>query len=292
MADSEAITAALEQAGIRPRGDLKALAGGDISAAFRVPTADGAIFLKVGASDALAMFSAERDALLELGRAGAVRVPRPLLADTAGDRAFLALEWLELAPADAGANRRFGTALAALHRHTADTFGWHIDNTIGSTPQPNERIDDWIAFWRERRLGHQLELAAAGGYGTELADDGARVCERLEALFDGYAPAPSLLHGDLWGGNWATCDGEPVMFDPATYYGDRETDLAMTRLFGGFSAEFYDAYTAEWPLAAGTERRLPLYQLYHVLNHLNLFGASYLGRARSLLAECSRHVGD
>ena len=290
MAGSDPLIEALRQAGIRPRGELRAQAGGDISAAFRLATDDGAVFLKVGPPEALAMFSAERDALLELERAGEVRVPRPLLADEAGDRAFLALEWLELAPADAAANRAFGAALAALHRHTADAFGWHIDNTIGRTPQPNGRCGDWIAFWRECRLGHQLRLAAARGYGG-LEEDGRRVCEGLEALFDGYEPVPSLLHGDLWGGNWATCDGEPVMFDPATYYGDRETDLAMTRLFGGFSAGFYEAYDAEWPRADGADRRLPLYQLYHVLNHLNLFGSAYLGRARSLLAECCRRIG-
>ena len=109
--------------------------------------------------------------------------------------------------------------------------------------------------------------------------------DRLPALFAGYLPEPSLLHGDLWGGNWACCNGEPVIFDPAVYYGDRESDLAMTRLFGGFGAAFYEAYEASAPLAPGHRARCDLYQLYHVLNHLNLFGSSYLGRAQELLTK-------
>jgi fructosamine-3-kinase len=130
-------------------------------------------------------------------------------------------------------------------------------------------------------------LAAENGFTGELQQEGDRLLSNLGQFFDGYWPEASLLHGDLWGGNWASSGGEPVIFDPAVYYGDRESDIAMTKLFGGFSAEFYRAYEEAWPLAAGNEKRILLYQLYHVLNHLNLFGQSYLGRAlriiRSLL---------
>ena len=130
-----------------------------------------------------------------------------------------------------------------------------------------------------------MELAARNGYGGELSQKGADLIARLPELFTGYAPEASLLHGDLWGGNWASTGGEPVIFDPAVYYGDRESDLAMTRLFGGFSPRFYEAYEATWPLADGYQRRILLYQLYHVLNHLNLFGRGYLGRALGLMNE-------
>ena len=130
-------------------------------------------------------------------------------------------------------------------------------------------------------------LAVNNGYDPSLADLGDRLANKLPSFFDDE-PAPSLLHGDLWGGNWTVCDGVPVIFDPAVYYGDRETDIAMTRLFGGFGTEFYRAYNDAWQMSSGFERRLELYQLYHVLNHLNLFGTSYLGRSiqmmKSLLA--------
>ncbi len=291
MPDWPAIVDRLAASGIAARPAARPLSGGDISAAWKLESDDGALFVKTGPPDALPMFTAEQQALAELAAAEAVRVPRALAADVAGGTAFLALEFLPLSPPDAAANRAFGTALAALHRRKGDSFGWHRDNTIGSTPQPNPASDDWIGFFREQRLEHQLGLAAGAGYRGRLQDDGLYVAERLEHLFADYEPEPSLLHGDLWGGNWASSNGEPVMFDPAIYYGDRETDLAMTRLFGGFRAEFYDAYEAAWPLAPGSETRLPLYQLYHVLNHLNLFGGAYLGRAESLLAGLRRRLG-
>src|SRR5690606_40913717 len=142
---------------------------------------------------------------------------------------------------------------------------------IGTTPQLNDRDDDWVGFVRERRRLVQLQVAGSDGFGGDLLRAGARLARNLDSLFEGYAPVPSLLHGDLWGGNWSSIEGEPVIFDPAVYYGDRESDLAMTRLFGGFGSAFYRAYEDEWPLAAGHEKRVALYQLYHVLHHLNMF---------------------
>jgi len=290
MRGFRAVSEGLAAAGIKPSGEPHARTGGSISDAWRLDTDRGPVFIKTGPASQFEMFTAERDALLELAGAGAVRVPRPLLADTAGDMAWLVLEWLDIQPADTQANRAFGRALAELHRHRAERFGWHRDNWIGATPQPNARDDDWLRFYRDKRLAHQLSLAADNGYTGSLQAEGEWLCDNLARLFANHSPEPSLLHGDLWGGNWAAAGKEPVMFDPATWYGDRETDLAMTRLFGGFRREFYAAYEEAWPLDPGADARLPLYQLYHVLNHLNLFGGGYLARAEGLIAELRRTI--
>jgi fructosamine-3-kinase len=197
--------------------------------------------------------------------------------------AFLALEWIEPGVADVRCEERLGAGLAALHAVSAARFGFPHDNLIGRTPQFNGWTSNWAEFYRDRRLRPQLTLAAQGGHGW-LAEQGARLLERVPALLGGHRPPASLLHGDLWGGNWlASLQGEPVIFDPAVYYGDRETDLAMTRLFGGFGSSFYQAYNAAAPLAPGWQARGELYNLYHVLNHANLFGAAYAQQARAMM---------
>jgi fructosamine-3-kinase len=229
------------------------------------------------------MFAAEAAGLEEIARTRTVRVPRPLCHGAEGEASWIVLEHLELEPAGGEGWRALGRNLARLHRVTADRHGWRLDNTIGATPQVNTPEADWTVFWGERRLGYQIALARTGGHGR-IADRGARLVEKLPALLAGHRPAPSLLHGDLWAGNAAmTANGEPVIYDPAVYYGDRETDLAMTALFGGFSRTFYDAYREEYPLAAGHESREPLYNLYHVLNHLNLFGGGYAAQAGRMI---------
>jgi fructosamine-3-kinase len=217
-------------------------------------------------------------------------VPRVLACGTAGQSAFLALEWIESRPAGRTAEHKLGEQLAAQHLVTAAEFGFASDNFIGSTPQPNGRMSDWAEFFRERRLRHQLVLAAENGFTALLEHAGARLLESLPALLAGHQPQASLLHGDLWAGNWlADEQSEPLLFDPAVYYGDREADLAMTRLFGGFGRAFYDAYQSATPLPAGHAVRAELYNLYHVLNHANLFGGGYARQARTsidrLLAE-------
>lgn len=270
---------------------LTATAGGGINRTARVMSDVGAVFLKTNRAERAEMFAAEAEGLAELAGAGALRVPEVLGWGADEGRSWLLLEYLELAPADAACRRRLGTRLAGLHRHTGARYGWHRDNTIGATPQPNAPADDWGRFVAERRIGFQLELAGTKGYGRELARDGDRLLGKLPQLFAGYTPEASLLHGDLWSGNFAAADGEPVIFDPAVYYGDRETDLAMTELFGGFGPEFRAAYDEAWPLAPGYALRRDLYQLYHVLNHLNLFGGGYLGQARSLIARLLAAVG-
>jgi fructosamine-3-kinase len=237
--------------------------------------------VKVNTAARLPMLEAEAAGLRELAHCGAIRVPGVLGCGVADGHAFLALEWLDLAPS--GRDAALGRALAQMHRTTAPRFGWHRDNTIGTTPQANAWLDDWSGFFVERRLRPQLDLARANGHARYAIDPDALLAA-VPALLDGHAPPPSLLHGDLWSGNAAALDdGTPVLLDPAVYYGDRETDLAMTALFGGFGSSFYDAYEEAWPLPAGHERRRALYNLYHVLNHLNLFGASYGAQAQRMI---------
>lgn len=254
--------------------------GGCINSAYRLECDGADYFVKIAGGSRLGMFEAEARALAELARCPALRVPAVVWCGARDGEAVLVLEYIELAPMEADSGRRMGEALAALHDIRAPCFGWEIDNYIGATPQDNRGCDDWTAFFGERRLRPQLRLAAANGYAGALAPRGGRLLESLDRFFEGHAPAPSLLHGDLWSGNAAAdTGGRPVLFDPATYYGDRETDVAMTELFGGFPGTFRDAYESAWPLDTGYPVRRSLYNLYHVLNHLNLFGAGYLGRA-------------
>ena len=243
----------------------------------------GDAFVKTGPASALDMFEAEVEGLRELALASAIRVPAVIDCGIEGGKAFIALERLHFEPATRATETMLGNQLATLHRHTAKRHGWHRDNTIGPTPQHNPWTRDWVEFFRQHRLRFQLDLAARNGYSGELQTLGLGLADRLPDLFQDYRPEASLCHGDLWSGNWGVADGVPVIFDPAVYYGDRESDIAMTMLFGGFGRAFYHTYEESWPMAPGHERRLELYQLYHVLNHLNLFGSGYLGQAMKLL---------
>ena len=257
--------------------------GGDISVTWQAKAEGRPVFLKTGPSGCYDMFLGEAEGLKELALANAVRVPRVLGCVRSSSEALLALEWIDFDLPTSAMARMLGQQLAKQHRYCKQIFGWHRDNTIGSTPQKNAWQDDWVEFFRDQRLGFQLKLAAENGCTGELQQEGDRLLANIGKYFDNYWPEASLLHGDLWGGNWAAADGQPVIFDPAVYYGDRETDIAMTQLFGGFNAGFYSAYQESWPLAAGSEQRILLYQLYHVLNHLNIFGQSYLGRALGII---------
>ncbi len=260
------------------------LGGGSINRATVVQGRDGRrYFVKFNRRDALPMFEAEAEGLRELARTATLRVPIPVNVGNAENEAFLILEYLELTGVENSA--QLGRGLAALHRTTQSRFGWHRDNTIGSTPQINTWNDDWVVFFREQRLAFQLRFTDGA-----LRELGEQLLERLPIFFRGYRPIASLLHGDLWSGNTgATRDGAAVIFDPAVYYGDREADIAMTELFGGFAHAFYDAYREAWPLDAGYATRKTLYNLYHVLNHHRLFGGGYATQAgrmmRQLLSE-------
>lgn len=264
---------------------IEVVGGGSINRSFRLETLGGSRYLlKTNVISALTMFEAEREALETLRRAEAIRIPEPIQVSAGGDLSFLLLEYIDFGQKTPAAAEACGRALAALHRQLKPEYGWHRDNTIGSTPQVNHWSDDWIGFLRDSRLGYQLQLATEKGIGAAIRDAGTQLLDRLPEFFTDYTPGASLLHGDLWGGNWgATYGEEPVIFDPATYYGDREADIAMTSLFGGFGPEFYAAYNESWPLDPGFRRRCDLYNLYHVLNHYNLFGGGYRDQAASLL---------
>jgi protein-ribulosamine 3-kinase len=260
------------------------LGGAGASESYEWPCENGKLFVKVGPGERRPALEAEAAGLTELSRAQALRVPRVLASGATDDAAFLALEWIDAAPADSACARRLGEGLAALHAVTAPRFGWGRDNTIGRTSQTNGWMEEWAGFFRERRLRPQLDLAVENGFGKLVETPGERLLESVHLLLAGHAPRASLLHGDLWGGNWlATAEGEPVIVDPAVYYGDREADLAMTRLFGGFGAAFYREYEAADPLPPGAGLRRDLYNLYHVLNHANLFGGGYARQARDMI---------
>ena len=267
------------------------VAGGAGQGCYRWPAGGGSIFVKVAARAADAAFEAEVVGLTELARAGALRVPRVLASGGADATAYLALEWIEAHPPTDESERRLGEGLAAQHAVQTSRYGFPRDNTIGPTPQANGWSNDWLEFFRERRLRPQLALAARRGFTALLAQHGERLIEALPALLAGHAPAASLLHGDLWGGNWlAAAGGEPVVFDPAVYYGDCEADLAMTQLFGGFGPSFYRAYQSVRPPAPGAQIRSQLYNLYHVINHANLFGRGYAQQARAMIEQLLAEV--
>jgi protein-ribulosamine 3-kinase len=287
------IAAALTHAiGMQVHDKPSGVTGGLIHAALMYRTERAPLFVKVAPLGSAAMFAAEAAGLRELASAKTIRVPEVLAIGKVEDRVFLCLEWLELIASNRIAQARMGEQLAALHAITADMHGWIRDNFIGSTPQSNTQRKDWVDFFRDQRLQPQLDLAAREGADAHTIDRGYRLCATFATLFDSYRPRPSLLHGDLWGGNWGAIGlGEPVIFDPAVYYGDRETDIAMTRLFGGFDAEFYAAYEGVRPLDSGAAIRVTLYNLYHVLNHFNLFGGAYLVQARSMIDQLLANTG-
>jgi fructosamine-3-kinase len=271
-----------------------AVAGGCIHRALRVSgeNAQGKkdYFAKLNAPERAAMFAAEAEGLAALREAGAVAVPGVVARGHDDDRAWLVLEWLDLAPLDAKSAARLGASLAAQHRGAREKFGWARDNFIGASPQLNGWSGDWLDFWRSKRLHPQLRLAAHNRLPSRMIDRGERLVADCEAFFRTYAPAKSLLHGDLWGGNAAgVAGGACAVFDPAVYVGDREADVAMTELFGGFPPDFLSAYRASWALDDGYRVRRDLYNLYHVLNHANLFAGQHVRdsetRIERLLAE-------
>ena len=278
QAISDAIEAPFEPASSEPVG------GGCIHTALRITgaAAEGtrSYFAKVNEISAAPMFAAESDGLAAIREAKAVRVPAEVARGDDGEHAWLVLEWLELVPLAAASGARLGSALAAQHGMPREKFGWGRDNFIGASPQVNGWSDEWLPFWREKRLFAQLRLAAHNRLPSRMIDRGERLAADCEAFFRHHRPEKSLLHGDLWGGNAAALpDGTPVVFDPAVYVGDREADLAMTELFGGFPKDFHSAYRAAFPLDEGYAARRDFYNLYHVLNHANLFAGGYVRQA-------------
>jgi fructosamine-3-kinase len=251
------------------------VAGGCIHQAHRLRTDCGDFFLKRAPQAEGELLRSEAWGLRELAATGTVRVPGVVGCLTEGDTALLVLEWIDLQPLDGPSGAQLGETLARLHStRTTPTYGAERDNFIGRTPQPNRPHATWADFFVEERLRPQWERARQDG---APLPESASLLEEAHHLLADHAPPPAPLHGDLWGGNAAAdAHGHPVVFDPAHYRGDPETDLAWTKMFGGFPASFYDAYDRHLPPRAGREMRAPLYNLYHMLNHLNLFGRSYL----------------
>ncbi|MEM6817664.1 MAG: fructosamine kinase family protein [Pseudomonadota bacterium] len=260
------------------------VAGGDTAAVFCVETDEGRFFAKRASPTDQSQLQSEAFALTRIAETGSIVVPEVILCDASGSEVWLLMEWLDLRALDAVTERALGRALASLHRNTGSAFGWPEINWLGGSLQFNSTRDSWCEFFATQRLEPQLKWAFDQGHGERLHDHGKRLLERLPELLSGHHPEPALVHGDLWSGNAAsTRPGIPVVFDPAAHFGDRETDLAMMRLFGGFGPGCFAAYAEAWPLPAGHEQRLPLYQLYHLLNHLNLFGSAYLPRCLSVM---------
>ncbi|HEY9815150.1 MAG TPA: fructosamine kinase family protein [Candidatus Obscuribacterales bacterium] len=261
--------------------------GGCINQAYALDGGDRAFFVKLNQASQIGMFEAEALGLKQIYQSQTIRVPRPICWGITDSRSYLVLEWLNFGYGTHQSWDDMGRNLAAMHRVSSDRgFGWDQSNTIGATPQPNPWTQSWLDFFLEHRMAHQFRLAARrGGHFPQQA----ALMAAIPDLLAGHHPQPSLVHGDLWSGNASvTVDGEPVILDPATYFGDREVDIAMTELFGRFPNEFYSAYQAAYPLDPGYDRRKPLYNLYHVINHFNLFGGGYESQANSMIASLLR----
>lgn len=264
--------------------DTRTISGGCINQTYCIGDGAQHYFVKLNSPGNLAMFEAEAAGLMEIHQSRTVRVPLPVCYGNNNHAAWLVLEYLDLNTGTRGKASDLGIQLAAMHRTAAKQFGWVRDNTIGQTPQINTASSDWINFWKMHRLGYQLDLAKTNGFNGKLQKLGEQLLIDLDKFFSGVTPYPSLLHGDLWSGNYAyDGSGNPVLFDPAAYYGDREADIAMTELFGGFPVDFYSAYRYDYPLDSGYNVRKVAYNLYHILNHLNLFGGSYRPQAEQMM---------
>lgn len=272
---------------------LKSTSGGGFSGGGGASTSavmdqDGNKYFVKSSSGGFDMLKAEYFGVKEIFETHTIRVPQPVAFGKYQSRAFVIFEYLEFT--GSGSQFELGQKLAKMHRSISDKgFGFQIDNSCGATPQPNGWMDDWANFWDTHRLGHMLRLTGDAALSTERVQELRGKTRELLS----HKPVPSLVHGDLWGGNKAFCrDGGkvvPVIFDPATYYGDREVDVAMTYLFGGYNNDFYRGYESEWPLPEGHERRRTVYNLYHILNHEVLFGGGYLRQAQGMISQILRN---
>jgi fructosamine-3-kinase len=266
--------------------DRRSIGGGSINQAYQITDGSQTYFAKLNQASRIAMFETEAFALRQMADSHTIRVPQPICHGIAEGSSYLVLEWLDLGSGNAQSWEKMGRNLAVMHQVTGEqgdrSFGWHHDNVIGATPQQNPWTENWAEFFTQHRLGYQFQIAQRrGGHFPQQQKLLAIVSEILA----GHQPLPSLVHGDLWSGNAAvTTAGEPVILDPAAYYGDREVDLAMTELFGGFPAAFYSGYGEVFAIDPGYAQRKILYNLYHILNHFNLFGGSYESQANRMIA--------
>ncbi len=272
------------------------VSGGSIHQAWHVTSNNNQhFFIKTNHHSKLHTLEAEALGLEALGKHisadNPLRIPAVYTCGSNDEYSWLILEYIAFGRSSSKSQAALGTGLAMLHQQTAKQFGFAADNVIGESLQTNTWTNDWIDFWKQQRLGTQFKLAKQHGFYPNIEAEAEQLLQLIPALLQGHQPSPSLLHGDLWGGN-AACDtdGNPIIFDPAVYYGDRECDLAMSTLFGGFSAEFYAAYNHVYPLDSGYEQRKNLYNLYHILNHANLFGGGYIGQSQSMMQQLIRQV--
>ncbi len=277
----ENIIQKLEEELLQKVENIIPLGGGDIGNAMKVTVENGTNYF-VKQYENSKMHYAEANGLHELKTANAIRIPRVIKVNDN----FLILEFIESASKVNDFDEKFGRQFAELHKNNGSSFGFFEDNFIGTTDQINvPQNDNWVEFYTENRLMYQFRLAENNGYVKDELKEGIKFIEKnIEKILKGSDELPTLLHGDLWGGNYIVDQrGNPCLIDPAVYYGHREADLAMTKLFGGFNAKFYSAYNEEFPLKDGWEYRENIYKLYHILNHLNLFGSGYYSQAVSLI---------
>ena len=264
--------------------NTNSVGGGCINQGYKISSDEAEYFVKLNDASQIEMFVAEAIGLKQMYATGTITVPQPICYGTVDSSSYIVLQWLDLGRGGSQSYREMGRQLAAMHREgTAERFGWERNNTIGSTPQINTQADNWADFFAEQRIGYQLKLAKRRGGSFPNTN---KVVEAIKDKLADRKPEASLVHGDLWSGNAAiAADGSPVILDPATYYGDRETDLAMTELFGGFPAAFYDGYNEAWQVDSGYQQRKSIYNLYHVLNHFNIFGGGYANQAQRIIGQ-------
>lgn len=264
--------------------NTRSVGGGCINQGYKISGNGSSYFVKLNQASQVEMFAAEARGLEQMYGTKTITVPKPICWGVVENSCYIVLQWLDLGGSNSHAWEEMGRQLAAMHQTgKSDRFGWDINNTIGSTPQINTWMDNWADFFAEKRIGYQLNLAKRKGGSFP---DTTKVIEAVREHLADRQPQASLVHGDLWSGNAAvTTDGKPVILDPATYYGDREVDLAMSELFGGFPTAFYRGYNEVWQLDDRYRQRKTIYNLYHILNHFNLFGGGYASQANRTIQQ-------
>ncbi|MBF2055975.1 MAG: fructosamine kinase family protein [Cyanobacterium sp. T60_A2020_053] len=255
--------------------------GGCINQAYRLQGKNNSYFVKLNQPSAVDMFRVEAFALQEIYHTDTIKVPQPICWGATDKHSYLILQWLDMTKGNSQGWQKMGQNLALLHRVEGAEFGWGENNTIGTTPQINDYHHNWAEFFAEKRIGYQLKLARVKGAGFGNTE---KIINAVYNQLSTHQPQPSPLHGDLWGGNAGFLStNEPLIYDPAFYYGDREADIAMTELFGGFPPAFYQGYNQQWALNQGYQQRKIIYNLYHILNHFNLFGSTYSAQAQAMI---------
>ena len=264
--------------------NYRSVSGGCINQGYKISGNGQTYFVKLNSATQVEMFGAEILGLQQMFDTHTILIPKPICYGISGNSSYIVVEWLELQSGGTQPWYEMGCKLAQMHLKGKNTqFGWDRNNTIGSTPQINTWTNNWADFFAQHRIGYQLKLAKRrGGNFPEINI----VVERVRNILKNHHPQASIVHGDLWSGNAAvTSSGEAVIFDPATYYGDREVDIAMTELFGGFPSAFYRGYNEVWALDSDYTQRKNLYNLYHILNHFNLFGGGYGSQAYNMIQQ-------